>query len=346
MQRFRIALASIFLFSALVVLTCPGQQPAASNLPKNELIVPNVNGVFIPSVRDAPFSATVEITSEQKLSDGSVNVLKTINRIARDSRGRTYQERRRFVAAAFKDEPPVQIFYIYDPESGFNTNLNPYTFVARRVVMKTPPTPQADAVPSSSMSASNPLMKNEDLGTETFEELTVTGVRQSQGTGAIDEYWYSSELSIYVVRKHEDSKWKQTIAVAHIDRGEPDASKFAIPAGYKVVDGSTTPQSPEVPGQPGLYRTGGPVTGPQVIHAGDPQYTDRARRDKLSGTCVVSVLVDTKGMPQHVHVLRPLGDGLDEKAVEAVQQYRFKPAMYQGHPVPVEVNIEVTFRIQ
>ena len=345
MQRFRIALASIFLFSALAVLTCPGQQPAASSLPKNELIVPNVNGVFIPSVRDAPFSATVEVTSEQKLSDGSVNVLKTINHIARDSRGRTYNEGRRFVAPAFPNEPPIQGIHIYDPDAGFSTNLNPYTFVAQRTVMITPPTPRGDAVPSSSTSASNPLMKNEDLGTQTFEDLTVTGVRQSQGTGAIDEYWYSPELSIYVVRKHEDSKWKQTIVVAHIDRGEPDASKFVVPSGYKVVDGSTTSQSPEVPGQPGLYRLGGQVTAPQVIHAGDPQYTDEARKAKLGGICVVSVTVDSKGMPQNVHVVRPLGKGLDEKAIQAVQQYRFKPAMYQGHPVAVEVNIEVNFRI-
>jgi TonB family protein len=46
-----------------------------------------------------------------------------------------------------------------------------------------------------------------------------------------------------------------------------------------------------------------------------------------------------------VHVVRPLGKGLDEKAIEAVRQYRFKPAMYEGHPVSVEVNIEVNFKI-
>jgi TonB family protein len=50
-------------------------------------------------------------------------------------------------------------------------------------------------------------------------------------------------------------------------------------------------------------------------------------------------------VPQNVHVVRPLGKGLDEKAIEAVRQYRFKPAMYEGHPVPAEVNIEVNFKI-
>jgi TonB family protein len=60
---------------------------------------------------------------------------------------------------------------------------------------------------------------------------------------------------------------------------------------------------------------------------------------------VVSVVVDVQGNPQQVQVVRHLGMGLDQKAVDAVKQYRFKPATLQGKPVPVEVNIEVTFRI-
>jgi protein TonB len=49
--------------------------------------------------------------------------------------------------------------------------------------------------------------------------------------------------------------------------------------------------------------------------------------------------------PENVHVLRGLGNGLDDKAVEAVRQYRFTPAMEDGKPVPVSLNIEVDFRI-
>jgi len=60
---------------------------------------------------------------------------------------------------------------------------------------------------------------------------------------------------------------------------------------------------------------------------------------------VVSLIVDTQGNPQHVNVIRRLGMGLDEKAVEAVRQYKFRPAMFQGKAVPVEVNIEVNFQI-
>jgi periplasmic protein TonB len=95
----------------------------------------------------------------------------------------------------------------------------------------------------------------------------------------------------------------------------------------------------------GVYHVGGGVSPPTVISSVDPEYSDEARRAKYTGIVVVSLIVDTQGNPQHVSVVRRLGMGLDEKAVEAVRQYKFKPAMFQGHAVPVEVNIEVNFQI-
>jgi periplasmic protein TonB len=59
----------------------------------------------------------------------------------------------------------------------------------------------------------------------------------------------------------------------------------------------------------------------------------------------VSLIVDAQGNPQRVQVVRHLGKGLDQKAVQAVRQYRFKPAMLHGEPVAVEVNIEANFRL-
>jgi TonB family protein len=95
----------------------------------------------------------------------------------------------------------------------------------------------------------------------------------------------------------------------------------------------------------GLYHVGGGVSAPQLVFAPDPEFSDEARRAKYQGVCVVSLIVDAQGSPQRVQVVRHLGMGLDEKAVEAVRQYKFKPATLQGKPVPVEVNIEVNFRI-
>jgi periplasmic protein TonB len=95
----------------------------------------------------------------------------------------------------------------------------------------------------------------------------------------------------------------------------------------------------------GVYKVGGGVTAPELIYDPDPEFSDEARRAKYQGVCVVSLIVDAQGNPQRVQVIRHLGMGLDEKAMEAVRRYKFKPATLQGRPVPVEVNIEVNFRI-
>lgn len=95
----------------------------------------------------------------------------------------------------------------------------------------------------------------------------------------------------------------------------------------------------------GVYHVGGGVSAPSLIFSVDPEFSDEARRAKYQGICIVSMIVDAQGNPQHVRVSRPLGMGLDQKALDAVRQYRFKPAFFQGHAVPVEISIEVNFRI-
>jgi TonB family protein len=94
-----------------------------------------------------------------------------------------------------------------------------------------------------------------------------------------------------------------------------------------------------------VYQVGGGVAAPKVIYAVDPEFSDEARRAKFQGVCVVTLIVDAQGNPQRVHAVGHLGMGLDEKAVAAVKQYKFKPAILAGRPVPVEVNVEVDFRI-
>lgn len=95
----------------------------------------------------------------------------------------------------------------------------------------------------------------------------------------------------------------------------------------------------------GPKRVGGGVSAPVLIYSVDPEYSEEALQAKAAGNVVVNLWVDEKGNPTHVHVLRGIGMGLDEKAVTAVKQYRFKPAMENGKPVLVEMNVEVTFTI-
>jgi len=96
----------------------------------------------------------------------------------------------------------------------------------------------------------------------------------------------------------------------------------------------------------GVYRVGGGVSAPVPIFTPEAEFSDEARRAKYQGVCLVSLIVDAQGNPQNVHVVRPLGMGLDEKALEAVRKYKFKPAMKDGRtPVPVLMSIEVNFRL-
>ncbi len=95
----------------------------------------------------------------------------------------------------------------------------------------------------------------------------------------------------------------------------------------------------------GVMSVGGGVTAPQVIHRVEPDFSDAARQAKYQGTVSIRLIVDPQGNPENIEVVRHLGMGLDAKAIEAVRQYKFRPAMYQGHPVPVQMVIDVDFHL-
>lgn len=95
-----------------------------------------------------------------------------------------------------------------------------------------------------------------------------------------------------------------------------------------------------------IYKATDPgVTPPVLTYSVDARFSDEARRLRIEGMSVVALIVDENGMPQRLHTVRHLGHGLDEQAIAAVQQYRFKPSTYQGRPVPVEITIEVNYHI-
>jgi periplasmic protein TonB len=95
----------------------------------------------------------------------------------------------------------------------------------------------------------------------------------------------------------------------------------------------------------GAYRIGGGVSAPTVLVKSEPEYSEEARKAKWQGTVLISLVVDEQGLPKNIKVVRALGLGLDEKAIEAVQKWRFKPGTKDGKPVPVQATIEVNFRL-
>jgi TonB family protein len=99
------------------------------------------------------------------------------------------------------------------------------------------------------------------------------------------------------------------------------------------------------PGTSTAYKVGGGVTSPIVLSKKDPEYTEVARAAKYQGTVLLGVEIGPDGMAHNIQVVRSLGLGLDEKAVEAVSQWHFKPATKDGQPVTVAATIEVNFRL-
>lgn len=118
----------------------------------------------------------------------------------------------------------------------------------------------------------------------------------------------------------------------------PDSPKMMIliPVPGEPIDPKTTAT---------LYRIGGKVTPPYPLSEAAAQFSEMAKKKGTSGVCVVSLVVDTQGRPENIHILKSLDPELDQNAIKAVRQYRFKPAMLNKQPVPVSVVVEVNFRL-
>ena len=95
----------------------------------------------------------------------------------------------------------------------------------------------------------------------------------------------------------------------------------------------------------GVYRIGGGVSAPVPIFKPEPEYSEEARKAKFQGSVMLAIVVNADGTTSSIRVIRPLGLGLDEKAIEAVSKWRFKPSIKDGRPVAVSANVEVNFRL-
>jgi periplasmic protein TonB len=95
----------------------------------------------------------------------------------------------------------------------------------------------------------------------------------------------------------------------------------------------------------GVFRVGGGVSAPQLVYKIDPEYSEQARKSKYQGTVVLALVVQKDGSVRDIRIMTSLGMGLDEKAIEAVQKWRFSPGMKGGQPVDVAASVEVTFRL-
>jgi len=330
-------------------------------------------GEHIPAVPGLPFSAKVELELVNQLQDGTLITHKSCNLDARDFRGRTRNEARNWINPALGAEPRLIRVELYDPSTRTRINVFPLTKTARQwtvsttVPAATPPTPTVPIKPEST---------KENIGVDSIEGLPVRGLRVSQTypPGALDndrpltivtEYWYSEDLKINLLTKRTDPRYGvQTVRVTELARQEPDVALFAVPDEYKLfrdtvqpslAQGSGVSDAPSTnpPGSSpspmaGIAQAGiGGVTAPRCVYCPQLSYSEEARAAKLNGTVVLRVVVTADGRVKNAQVVKGPGHGLEQKFIEAVKNWRFKPADGpDGTPVACQVQVEATFHIR
>jgi TonB family protein len=137
----------------------------------------------------------------------------------------------------------------------------------------------------------------------------------------------------------------QQISLAALGRGSGSGLGQGLGGGIGSGHGSGAGPGSGAGYGGGLMNVGGGVAAPEVIHSVEPEFTEDARRANFQGSVSIKLIVDSQGNPQDVQLVHHLGMGLDEKAIEAVRQYKFKPAIYEGHPVSVQIVIEMDFHL-
>jgi len=121
--------------------------------------------------------------------------------------------------------------------------------------------------------------------------------------------------------------------------------RVALEKVFALDEDLNWPPAPKNPGKPAHSGVGRGVSAPRVTWSPNPGYSKFAERAHLQGASILWVVIGPDGQVKDIKVQRPLGLGLDEKAVEAVRQWKFKPAEKDGQPVAVQVNVEINFRL-
>lgn len=230
--------------------------------------------VHMPVVNGAPYSAEQVSEGTQTLADGTHITQKArINRLYRDSEGRTRTERSWFMGSTNSESDDGIIVEINDPVSGVRYILDTYNRVAHRfspsesaenataparytqegraLPQPTTPVPARQTQAAMPPRSAGPEMSNESLGTQVIEGVSTEGRRITRtfavGTVgndrpivSVSESWYSPDLRMTLLSKHSDPRTGEQITrMQNISRSEPDPALFRPPADYQVIDEDT-----------------------------------------------------------------------------------------------------------
>jgi TonB family protein len=145
--------------------------------------------------------------------------------------------------------------------------------------------------------------------------------------------------------------WKACVLAASTGKNKSKYSACSFPPEFAVIPGvvysldESAESAAAKPPNGTVARIGRGVTPPRVIHQTEPAFSDLARKEKYQGVVLVSIIVDKTGQPRNIRIVRPLGLGLDQKAVESISTWQFDPAEKNGEPVDMEISVEVNFHL-
>lgn len=240
--HFFLLAASLLLPNSLSLAQAPPPPPRPPDGGTREVLI----SILIPSLPDAPFSATVNTEWIRHLSDGTTITVGNHRAIARDRKGRIFQERRVLVPDDGQHESPVTQIEISDPVSHEFYICVPQERVCQVEIFSAP---AFDRNPPARFAASPPRSPTlEDLGKQSIGGVETAGTRETAviETGAIGndtpmivrrEFWYSPQLGVNVVSQLSDPRLGiQNFEVSDIVLGEPDPKLFELPSRSKVID--------------------------------------------------------------------------------------------------------------
>jgi hypothetical protein len=207
--------------------------------------------IFIAPIPNSAFTATVSTEWTRQTPDGATIVVKNYRLVAREGRGRVFEERRRFIPADSETQPALfQMDYV-DPIKKTRTICHPQSNSCEINNFFLPP--DTSALPVGLMPDGKRYLSRENLGKSAIEGLETIGTRETitigPGTVGNDqqvvltkEFWYSPKLGInLLVKRIDPTQGTQVFTVSNIRLAEPDGRLFAVPANYKTIDERVTP---------------------------------------------------------------------------------------------------------
>ena len=218
-----------------------------------------------------------------------------------------------------------------------------------------------ETVPALTYLANHALAMRDPISAETFIDravavapsgapagraLTVKGVIAfATGLPGVAELNYQQALAQEPAGSQESSLTMEAYAKLMEAQNRVDEAESLLAQAKAIRTALVKGIAPQFAIDGPLPRVGGDVSSPVLLSKSEPEYTDSARAEKISGTVMLSVIIGPDGQAHDITLLKGLGFGLDEMAAEAVSQWRFAPAKRDGRPVSVLASIEVNFRL-